>query len=144
MGLPAHEFVFIFFTILWGIFRSSVFNSFGNAVFIFRKLSSSFLHSLTWGEINLHLQAKITNFKSSWKPTGSPYFGLFLLVDKSYFKTFHEAMIIITFGVFCVMSELFGYNVVWLNQSYSELGLWQKKTVFSIAQKPHNLIFHPI
>ena len=44
-GLPAHAMVFIFFTFLRGIFKSSVFNSFKNAIFIFNicgNWSSSF------------------------------------------------------------------------------------------------------
>ena len=37
MGVPAHEAVFIFFTYLTGLFKSSVFNFFQNAFFIFNK-----------------------------------------------------------------------------------------------------------
>ena len=37
MGLPAHDMVFILFTFLRGLFKSSVFNSFKNAIFIFNK-----------------------------------------------------------------------------------------------------------
>ena len=36
-GLPAHDVVFIFFTTLWGILRSPVFKSFGEAIFILNK-----------------------------------------------------------------------------------------------------------
>ena len=37
LGLPAHKVVFIFFTILTGIFKSSFLKYFGNAIFIFNK-----------------------------------------------------------------------------------------------------------
>ena len=46
-GLPAHDIVFIFFTYLTGLFKSSVFNFFQNAFFIFNKCgknSSSFFN----------------------------------------------------------------------------------------------------
>ena len=36
LGLPAHNMVFIFFTFLRGVFKSSVFNSLKNAIFIFK------------------------------------------------------------------------------------------------------------
>ena len=37
MGLPAHDMVFIFFTFLRGVFKSSVFNNLKNAILIFNK-----------------------------------------------------------------------------------------------------------
>ena len=37
LGLPAHAMVFIFFTFLRGVFKSSVLNSFKNTIFIVNK-----------------------------------------------------------------------------------------------------------
>ena len=90
MGLPAHKTVFIFFTILTGIFKSSFFKEFENAIFIFNKfwewLSSFFRTKEIWVLHIFNLQWRVKEvfiflFKQNLPPSmpGQLYYKIFML-----------------------------------------------------------------